>query len=263
VPDTEEAAAILGRARLARSTVEALPVSCRPTDELEAYGVQEALADWLDRAGQGAMAGYKIGCTTPVMQRYMEIDQPAYGRIRTQHVHGSGVVLTRDQFVRPGVECEIAVRLGRPLAPEDAPFDRDGVAERIEACMAAIEVVDDRYRNFRRLGTPTLIADDFFQAACILAEPVMEWRQLDLAAARGETVIDGTQRGEGRGADVMGHPFNAVAWLANALAERGMGLKAGDLVLTGSVVQTQWIDASPSVIRTAIGGLGAVELEFL
>ena len=90
----------------------------------------------------------------------------------------------------------------------------------------------------------------------MVAEPVTDCRSLDLAAVKGEAVIDGSVvQGEGIGADVMGPPPpHAVAWLANKLAETGGRLTAGDLVLTGSVVQTQWIDAASSIIRTSIEG---------
>ena len=81
--------------------------------------------------------------------------------------------------------------------------------------MAAIEVVDDRYEDYRALDPLTLVADDFFNAGCVLGEPVEDWRGLDLPAARGRMTINGAEVGSGRGGDVLGHPLAALAWLAN------------------------------------------------
>jgi len=160
-----------------------------------------------------------------------------------------------------GVECEIVVRLDRDLLPAQAPFDRDSVAGAVAACMAGMEIVDDRYVDYKSLDTPTLIADDFFDAGCVLGEPVTEWRRLDLAVLTGVTRINGVEVGRGRGADVMGHPFEALAWLANNLAQRGHGIKAGEFVFTGSVVETKWVNRGDRV-EMEIEGLGPVSALF-
>ena len=117
-----------------------------------------------------------------------------------------------------GVECEIVVRLTADLPREAAPFDRDGVAGAVGALMAGMEIVDDRYVDYKSLDTATLIADDFFDAGCVIGSPVTDWRRLDLTALTGQTLINGVEVGSGSSADVMGHPFEALAWLANSLA---------------------------------------------
>jgi len=124
-----------------------------------------------------------------------------------------------------------------------------------------MEIVDDRYVDYKSLDTPTLIADDFFDAGCVLGEPASDWRALDLPALSGATWINGVEVGRGRGADVMGHPFEALAWLANSLARCGRSLRAGEFVFTGSVVETKWVQPGDHVVMT-IDGLGQVEAEF-
>ncbi len=111
------------------------------------------------------------------------------------------------------------------------------------------------------MDTPTLIADDFFDAGCVLGEPVVGWRSLDLASLSGVTWINGVEVGRGRGADVMGHPFEALAWLANSLARRGRYLRAGEFVFTGSVVETKWLQPGDRVVME-IERLGKVEAVF-
>jgi 2-oxo-3-hexenedioate decarboxylase/2-keto-4-pentenoate hydratase len=127
--------------------------------------------------------------------------------------------------------------------------------------MAGMEIVDDRYVDYKSLDTPTLIADDFFDAGCVLGEPVAAWRSLDLASLSGVTRINGVEVGRGRGADVMGHPFEALAWLANSLAHRGRHLRAGEFVFTGSVVETKWVNRGDRVVMQ-IERLGTVEAVF-
>jgi 2-oxo-3-hexenedioate decarboxylase/2-keto-4-pentenoate hydratase len=136
--------------------------------------------------------------------------------------------------VKIGMECEIAVRLSRDLPPQSLPYTRETVAPAVAEVMAAIELVDERYENYRTLGIPTLVADDFFNAGCVLGKPVSDWRHLDLAALTGRAIINDIEVGRGVGAMVLGHPLNALAWLANAQAEHGLpGLKAGEFVMLG------------------------------
>jgi 2-oxo-3-hexenedioate decarboxylase/2-keto-4-pentenoate hydratase len=255
------AATLLRDQRVSRTPIGPLPEECRPRDEPEGYAVQEALHALLSSAGLGPIAGHKIGCTTPVMQAYLGIRSPCAGGVHAATVHDREARARHADYVRVGVECEIAVRLRRDLAPAGAPFDRDKVAPAVEAVLAAMEIVDDRYQDYRTLGVPTLIADDFFNAGCVLGLPVARWRGLDLPALAGVTRLNGVEVGRGEGRAVMGHPFEALAWLANLRASLGLGLRAGDFVLLGSVVETRWVGPGDQA-TVAIDGLGEVRATF-
>ncbi len=231
-----EAATIIADSRAGGQTLGVLPYHCRPQDEAAGYAVQNAVHQALAAHGWGGLAGYKIGCTTPLMQERLEIDSPCGGGILASTVHRSGVALACADYVKVGVETEIAVEIGKDLAPGDGPFDRAVMADVVSACMASMEIVDNRYEDFREYGPPTLIADDFFGAGCVLGPRVTTWNDLDLATVAGRLLINGAEVGSGHGADALGHPLEALAWLANTLATRGLGLKRGQVVLTGSVV---------------------------
>jgi 2-oxo-3-hexenedioate decarboxylase/2-keto-4-pentenoate hydratase len=238
-----------------------LPEAIGPRSEAEGYAVQQASQRLLSEAGLGPLAGHKIGCTTDVMQAFLGIPNPCGGQIYARSVLQQRARVPRSRLVRPGIECEIAVALGRDLLAADSPYDRGNVAAAVRAVMPAIEIVDDRYRDFRAAGVPLLIGDDFFNSGCVLGEPVEDWQALDLASLTGVTVIDGREAGRGTGASVMGHPLNALAWLANARLIHGLEpLRAGQFVLLGSLVATQWVDAGMRT-RIEIEGLGAVELD--
>jgi 2-keto-4-pentenoate hydratase len=124
--------------------------------------------------------------------------------------------------------------------------------------MAAIEIVDDRYRDYAALGAPTLIADDFFGAGCVLGPAVADFDPTRLAASRARMRIDGRDVGAGVGTDILGEPLEALVWLANNLAQRGQHLRRGEFVLLGSLVQTQWVAAGQSVEieNDALGSAG-------
>src|SRR4029078_9583739 len=116
--------------------------------------------------------------------------------------------------------------------------------EAIEAYMPAIEIVDDRYVQWETLGAPTLVADDFFAAGCVLGEPVARNNAPDLLEGTGRALLNGEEAGRGSGADVLGHPHHALAWLANHLAAEGRGLHAGPIVVTGSLAKTGRLDTA-------------------
>jgi 2-oxo-3-hexenedioate decarboxylase/2-keto-4-pentenoate hydratase len=255
------AARLICDQRLARTPIDPLPGDCRPRGETEGYAVQEVLHGLLASAGRGVIVGHKIGCTTPVMQQYLGIKNPCAGGIPATTVHHRHARVRHQDYVRVGVECEIAVRLGVDLGPACAPFDRARVAGAVAAVLPAMEIVDDRYRDYRALDVATLIADDFFNAGCVLGTPVTEWRELDLPGVAGVTRLNGVEAGRGEGRAVMGHPFEALAWLANLKARSGLGLHAGEFVLLGSVVETRWVSAGDEV-TVAIEGLGEVRAAF-
>jgi 2-keto-4-pentenoate hydratase len=255
------AAEILRDQRLARTLIGPLPEDCRPQDERDGYAIQESLHGLLATAGLGPVAGHKIGCTTPVMQKYLGIDSPCAGGVHSRTVHDGRAKLRYADYVRVGVECEIAVRLGADLRPAGAPFDRTRVGAAVEAVLPAMEIVDDRYRDYRALDVATLIADDFFSAGCVLGPAIIGWRDLDLPALTGVTRLNGAEVGRGQGRAVMGHPFEALAWLANLRAGLGLSLRAGEFVLLGSVVETRWVSAGDEVV-VAIEGLGEVRATF-
>jgi len=258
--DIRAAAEIIAAARRSRTPLAPLAADIAPNTEADGYLVQDAVHELL-ASDVGARIGYKIGCTSAVMQQYLDIPHPCGGGVFAKGVHRSGASLRVADYVRVGVECEIAVRLGRDLLPGEAPFTAEWMAEAIEAYLPAIEIVDDRYVEWQTIGAPTLVADDFFAAGCVLGDPVPRSAAPDLLQVTGRALINGVEAGRGTGADVLGHPHNALAWLANHLAAGAKGLLAGEIVLTGSLVKTVWIEAGDKVVME-LSGLGSVEAKF-
>lgn len=257
----QKAAARLAADRRNGTPFAGFEQALRPDDEAAAYDIQAALNGML--AGrEGVRVGWKIGCTTPVMQEFLGIASPCAGHIRAAGVYQRAATLTAADYLRAGVECEIAVRLASNLPAASRPYSRDQVAAAVGSCMAAMEIVDDRYVDYGMLDAPTLIADDFFHAGCILDRPASGVKPADLAALAGRMRIDGEVVGAGRGAEILGDPMAALEWLANSVASGDGGLRAGEIVMLGSLVRTEWPRAG-AWVSVEIDGLGGVEAQFV
>jgi len=228
----------------------------------QAYDIQDRLHVLLGDDGYGTPCGYKIGCTTRVMQDYLGIDQPCAGAMFAPRLATETIEVALADHRRLGVECEIAVRLGQGLAAEDAPYDRTQVTAAIAAWMPSLEIVEDRYQDYESIGAPTLVADDFFHAGCVTGPPVNPDTAPDMCAVEGRLLIDGVEAGRGKGRDILGDPVEALTWLANHLGARGKSLTAGSVVTLGSVVKTVWID-SPARAEADFPALGRVAAVFV
>lgn len=253
-----DAAALLAATRLSGLPVEPLPAAQRPRNEAEAYEIQSAVHKLIARSRYGERAGYKIGCTTKVVQKYLGIHHPCSGGVFYGTLYRSGATLRHEGFRRAGVECEIAVRIGTDLAAGDGPFDAERLSDAVESYMAALELVDDRYVDWRETDRLTLIADDFFAAACVLGEAVPAAEVGDPAELTGVATVNGAEVGRGKGSDIMERPLDALVWLANALAKRGDTLRAGEVVLLGSLTEPQWLEFG-DVAAFEVSKLGRVE----
>jgi 2-keto-4-pentenoate hydratase len=253
------AAHALAEARLRGLTVM-LPGGAVPRSSAEGYAIQARLHELLAARGEGPVAGHKIGCTTKVMREKLGIDQPCAGRIHAARLLASGGRWSLAGKVKPSVECEIAVRLGADLPASGAPYDAALVGRAVAGCMASIELCDNRYAE--GTGVPTQIADDFYNVGCALGREIRDWQRLDLAALAGAMRINGEEIGRGRGADIMGHPLNALAWLADLRAREGRPLRAGEFVTLGSITRSHPV-APGDRVETELDELGGVTLQII
>lgn len=205
--------------------------------------------------GYGPQVGWKIGCTTRVMQDYLKIPHPCSGTLYRASVHRGQATVTASEFHNLGLECEIAIVLAADLPLKEGFYTREEVGHAIGGVMASIELVEHRFEDFSSAGTPSLVADDFFSAGCVLGGPVSVPECGDLARLEGGFSIDGAQPvTTGQGAEILGHPLTALTWLADHAARLGTPLRAGHFVTLGSVVKT--IYPKPGVrIEASFAGL--------
>src|SRR5580700_4903800 len=188
-----------------RRQTDILPAELMPADLDDAYAVRAAFEAIEVARGRGAVAGYKIGLTTPIMQKMCGVDEPCYGAIFSSEVHLGRATPTLGNYCRLGIETEIAVRLGEHL-PQGG--DRDRVAAAVESCMAAIEVLEDLRHDYKRLSAAAMVAGNVWNAGCVLAAPNADWKKLDLTTLTYRLTVNGSEIGTGKGSDVMGNPLN-------------------------------------------------------
>jgi 2-keto-4-pentenoate hydratase len=228
-----------------------------PATTSDAYDIQERYVALL-RGEHGDDVGYKVGLTSATMQTFCGIDHPIAGVVLARRVHRSGATARRADFGRLGLEFEIAVRIKSDVAVTDRPFTAATIAPHIGGVCAGIELVDDRGADYANLDVRSLIADNSWNGGIVLSEFATKWP--DLERVLGRATKDNAAIGEGYGRDILGHPFNSVAWLATQLASRGVGLKAGQVVMTGSVMKTIFPTENADY-RFDLEGIGAVEVQ--
>lgn len=253
------AAAALVASRLTGRQLNSLAEELRPRNVQEGYLVQRTAHSMLAEAGLGRQGGWKIGCTTRVMQAYLGVDVPTAGAMYLGTMWHGAHNFAVSQSRPLGVECEIAVRIGKDLPARHEEYLASDVAGAVVASMAAIEVVEDRYVDYRSLDTPTLVADDFFHHGCVLGAEVESFDVRELREVTATMAVNGVEIGRGIGSDILGEPLEVLAWLATHCSRFALPLVAGDVVLLGSLVQTHWVEPGDVVeVRNApFGEVGA------
>ncbi len=224
----------------------------RPSTIEDGYRLQAAVHDRL-AAGGDVRVGWKVGCTSVGGQRGFGLREPVYAGLLASGRSPSLADALGRGLASPSLECEIAVVLRRDLDGDDVD-----VADAIGACHIACEIIDNRYGDAMAVGVPSLIADDFFQVGFVLGPENPAWRTQDLATAAGFIEIDG-QRKTGSAQDVLS-AFDSLRWLAKALARNGLSLRAGDIVLTGTLVAPTPIALPARAASMGIAGFSSLEL---
>jgi 2-keto-4-pentenoate hydratase len=252
--DPIPAAKALRQIRQDRVTVLPLPAAIAPRTEAEGAAVQRALAAL---AGAVPPFGFKIGATGKRMQVYLGIDTPIAGFMRAEDVYHGHADLSFADYIKPGVECEVAVRLARDLPPGACSLDQ--AISAVGDFFAGIEIVENRYGDLTSLGTPTLLADQMYHCAAVIGDQHgFDWRSLDIGALHGHISLHDGTADEGVTTDLLGHPLNGLAWLAGSSEATAFGgLKAGQVVMLGSVTPPVWL-SGPATVTVTFPPLPAV-----
>jgi 2-keto-4-pentenoate hydratase len=221
--------------------------------------VQDGLIEcYLDHYG-GSLIGHKIACTNVTAQQQLSVDGPFRGRLLSHFCYDSPAHLDTNDFFMRVIEAEFGFRMARDLTP--APHTRDEIADAIEGVIPAIEIVDSRFDDWTTIGAASLTADNACNAAWVKGALLTKWREIDLAAQLVRVIVNGRVEREGSGANVLGHPLNAMEWLVNSLAAGGLGLKAGEYVTTG-VTTVVYMAERGDHITADFGPVGSAEVTF-
>ena len=241
-------------ARGARQKYENLPDSLTPASISEAYAAQEAY--WrLAEPVYGPVAGVKVATTTRVMQQLMGITQPCGGAIFSKTIHPSPARISKAEFVNLRVESEIALKLAADMPAGQAPWTAESVTRFVAGAMPAYELIEDRHAVYAETKATSMIADNCWNGGVVLG-PMRVVKPREIIGVKGRQTLNGEPLGEGNAED----PYATLAWLANLLAQRERDLKAGMVVITGSLVPTFSISAGDRAVF-AVDGLGEVTMD--
>jgi 2-keto-4-pentenoate hydratase len=234
------------------SVIPELPVQIRPTTREEGYAIQARL----DARSRSPVYGWKIAATSAAGQAHIGVDGPIAGRILTERVIPSGGTIPAGPNHMAVAEIEFAFRMGRDLDPRPEAFSVEEVLAAVDSLHVAIEIPDSRFEDFAHCGAPQLIADNACAHYFVAADAcTADWRSIDLAAHRVIGRIEGRREQEGSGANVLGDPRVALAWLANELSRLGITLRKGQMVTTGTCIPPLAINPGDTVTAD-FGSLG-------
>lgn len=253
-----DAAKLLWRHWQRSTRLDQLPEECRPVTRADGYAVQAEVAN---ASGQ-AVAGWKIAATSAAGQRHINVDGPLAGRLLAgRELAPAGTVSLAGNLMRVA-EAEFAFTLARPLPRRDAPYTMDAVMAAVDSLHPAIEIPDSRYVDFAAVGGPQLIADTACANWFMIGPEVPGfWRERDLAAHRVAARRNGEVAAEGGGLNVLGDPRIALTWIANELCAFERGLRAGDVVITGTCVPPVPV-APGDHVHMDFGDFGTIDASF-
>jgi 2-keto-4-pentenoate hydratase len=243
-------------ARLEAARIGARLAVLTPADRIasvdEAYGVQ---AELIGRAGND-VRGWKVTALAPADQKQYASSRPVAGPLLGPYVFAAPARVSLSALVAPLLECEVAYVLGRDLPARATPYDRAQIEAAVAAVVPVFELADSRVEA----SAPDLLklADAMGNGLFIVGRPIADWHRLNLTNVPITLSHNGDAIGEGSSARILGHPLLAVVALANAQPLPDPGLKAGQIVTTGTC--TTPVAVRPGTYAADFGPLGAAEM---
>jgi len=253
----EAAAEIITTARREGRLLEPLPEASRPRSLAEGYAVQNAFRQaWPD-----AVAGWKIGATSPVTMDRFSVSEPVYGPFFARDVYTSPAAPDGSNLRHIAIECEFAYRLGTDLPARATPYTREEIVAAIDALIPAFEIVSPRFAAIPFDHVASAAADCMLNWAMILGQPITDWRGIDVPRHPVTLRIDGLVTGEGTGAECLGDPRNVLDWVIEKLRASGIDLKKGQILSTGTCTGIVPLKRGQTAVAD-FGRLGKVEVRF-
>ena len=251
-----EAGRIIHRCWTNGEVIEALPDTCRPHTMADGYAAQRALAV----TSGDPVRGWKIAATSTAGQRHINVEGPIAGRLLASRVHHSPCEVAFGANRMAVAEAEFAFVMGADLPARGEAYSVEEVLAAVAALHPAIEIPNSRFADFTRAGSAQLAADNACAHEFVLGPATdADWRAIDLAAQRVTLTIDGGLATTGTGADALGDPREALAWIANNHEAQGASLRAGDIVTTGVCGKPSPI-AAGNRVAVDFGPIGTAEV---
>ncbi|MGD0525154.1 MAG: fumarylacetoacetate hydrolase family protein [Polyangiaceae bacterium] len=224
----------------------------------DAYGISRRMLA-RRRADGERVVGKKIGVTSEVVQKMLDVHQPDFGFLTDAMLFASGAVVPiGETLIQPRAEGEIAFVLAKGLAGPGVT--EDDVLAATRCVRPCFEIVDSRIRDWK-IRIEDTVADNASSGVFVLGPEEVDPRAVDLGACRIRVSKNGAPLSEGVGAAALGSPVYCVAWLANTLSRFGIALEAGEVILSGSLVPLEPVRAGDRM-ELELEGIGRASVSF-
>ena len=222
-----------------------------------AYHIQQRMLSNRLQAGE-RVVGKKIGVTSAAVMNMLGVYQPDFGYLLDGMIYNEGQAIDASTLIQPKAEGEIAFILKKDLmGPGISNAD---VLAATECVMPCFEIVDSRIRDWK-IKIQDTVADNASCGVFVLGDRAVDPRRVDLSTCGMVLEKNGEIIGTGAGAAALGSPVNAVTWLVNTLGQLGIGMKAGEVILSGALAAMSPAKAGDN-FRVSIGGLGSCSVRF-
>jgi len=249
----------LYQALVERKAIDPLTTSEPDITIQDAYRIQLRMIERRLQDGTEQVIGKKIGVTSRAVMDMLKVDQPDFGHLTSSMVFGDGAAIPADTLIAPKAEGEIAFVLKHDLCGPG--ITNADVLRATEYVLPCFEIVDSRIRDWK-IRIQDTVADNASSGVFVLGDAAADPRKIDLSLVGMTLEKNGDVVATGAGAAALGHPLNAVAWLANTLGELGMSLRAGEVILSGSLAAMVPAQAGDN-LRVSLGGIGSVGVRFI
>lgn len=224
----------------------------------DGYQIQSRLV--ARRMEKGArVVGKKIGVTSKAVMNMLGVGQPDFGILLDDMIYNEGEAIEYKSLIQPKAEGEIAFVMKKDLMGPG--INAADVLAATEGVIACFEIVDSRIRDWK-IKIQDTVADNASCGVMVLGDRLVDVRKVDLVTCGMLVEKNGEIVGTGAGAATMASPVNAIAWLANTLGALGIPLKAGEIVLSGSLAAMFPIQPGDN-LRVTIGGIGGCSVRFV
>lgn len=222
----------------------------------DAYRIQLRMVERRLEASGERVVGKKIGVTSQAVMDMLDVRQPDFGHLLASMNLPEGEPLPMDRLIAPRAEGELAFLLARDL--EGPGITAADVIAATEYVLPCFEIVDSRIKDWK-IRIQDTVADNASSGMFVVGAAIADPRAIDLGTVGMTLVRNGEIVGTGAGAAALGHPADAVAWLANTMSEFGIPLRAGEIILSGALSALVPL-AAGDVLTMTIGGIGSVSL---
>ena len=229
--DDRRIAEVLAQGRKSGEKLAAYP-GPTPRDKAHAFAIQTMARELLG----WERIGWKCGCTSKRAQESLGTDAPFPGSLYRERRYESGSYVETHASNSRVTEPEIAFTLARDLKARGKAYDVAEVLAAVESVHPSIEIVNPRLPKGFGDVVEWYIADGALNDSIVLGKPAKPLPREAYAKLRVQAQQNGKIVGEGTGAEALGGPEIVLTWLANDLVDKGLFLRAGDIVSTGVVV---------------------------